>query len=89
MKKLAFLSFLGDIPEDNSVYDQETVEFINTLQQAREEWLAAQNFFNSVNDPDLVDYAIYGVEAARRKYMYLIKQAKVLGIKINADSLEG
>ena len=35
-----------------------------------------ENFFNNVNDPDLVDYAIYDVEAARRKYQYLLKKAR-------------
>lgn len=85
MKKTVFLSFLGDEMPDQNGYDDETIEFMNALQQAREEWLAAQNFFENVNEPDLVDYAIYGMEAARRKYMYMIKQAKIRGIKVDAS----
>lgn len=30
--------------------------------------------FESVNDPELMDYAIYDMEAARRKYMFLLRQ---------------
>ena len=38
------------------------------------------NYFENVVDHDLVDYAIYKVEASRRKYMYMLKQAKLNGI---------
>ncbi|MGQ9779605.1 MAG: YaaL family protein [Bacillota bacterium] len=43
---------------------------------ARDEWLTAQRFFECVSDPDLVDQAIYSIEAAERKYMYLLRLAK-------------
>lgn len=48
--------------------------------RAREEWLAAKNYFEVVSDPDLVDHAIYVLEAAERKYMYLLKRAKTEGL---------
>jgi hypothetical protein len=57
-------------------YDDETLDFLDEIKQAREEWIAAQNFFENATDPDLIDYAIYRIEATRRRYMYLIKQAK-------------
>lgn len=47
--------------------------------QALHEWQAAQANFNAIegaSDPELVDYAIYNLEAARRKYMYLLKQVQ-------------
>lgn len=50
------------------------------VEQAWREWQAARNYFDAVSDPDLVDHAIYLVEAAERKYGYLIKQAKAEGI---------
>ncbi|GEA14493.1 MAG: hypothetical protein PWR22_1932 [Moorella sp. (in: firmicutes)] len=43
------------------------------IREAREEWWAAQRFFAEVTEPDLVDQAIYRLEAAERKYMYLWK----------------
>ena len=56
--------------------DKELKTYALEAIKAREEWEAAQNFFNNVNDPDLGDYAIYDVEAARRKYQYLLKKAR-------------
>lgn len=40
---------------------------------AHREWQAAQNYFQMVCEPDLVDHAIYNLEAAQRKYMYLFR----------------
>jgi hypothetical protein len=48
--------------------------------RARDEWKAATNYFEMVSDPDLVDHAIYLLEAAERKYMYLLKRAKAEGL---------
>ena len=42
--------------------------------RAMEQWQEAQRYFESVSDTDLVDYAIYEAEAARRKYMLLLKR---------------
>lgn len=41
------------------------------LAQARDEWVKAQQYFNSVSDPELIDHAVYQMSAAERKYMYL------------------
>ena len=35
-----------------------------------------KNIFENVSQPDLVDYAIYKVEAAEKKYIYLLRQIK-------------
>ena len=42
--------------------------------KAMEQWQEAGRYFESVSDTDLVDYAIYEAEAARRKYMLLLKR---------------
>ena len=49
--------------------------YIN-LENAKKEWEEAKNIFENVSEPDLVDYAIYNIEAAERKYVYLLKQIK-------------
>jgi hypothetical protein len=54
-------------------------QIIDSVIKAKNDWLAAQNYFDNVSDPDLVDYAIYEMEASRKKYMYLLKQAKNIG----------
>ncbi|MCL4423990.1 MAG: YaaL family protein [Firmicutes bacterium] len=46
------------------------------IADAHQEWLAAQNYFENVSDPELVDHAIYLLEAAERKYVYLLRQAR-------------
>ncbi len=45
------------------------------IETARRQWEAANQFFDSVSDPELVDYAVYMVTAAERKYMYLLQEA--------------
>lgn len=39
---------------------------------AHREWQAALHHFQMVSEPDLVDHAIFHLEAAQRKYMYLL-----------------
>lgn len=48
----------------------------DSVQQARREWLSARAFFESVSEPELVDQAIYMIEAAERKYMYLLRKMR-------------
>ncbi|MDW5299628.1 MAG: DUF2508 family protein [Sedimentibacter sp.] len=49
--------------------------YIN-IENAKREWEDAKNIFENVSQPDLVDYAIYKVEAAEKKYIYLLRQIK-------------
>lgn len=51
-------------------------EYTDEAKKALEQWHAAENYFNSINDPDLVEYALYEVEAARRKYEYLMRKLR-------------
>lgn len=49
------------------------------VESALREWQAAQVHFDSVSgvtEPDLVDHAIYHLEAAQRKYMYLLRRVQ-------------
>lgn len=43
------------------------------IEEAKEEWQEAREYFDLVSDPELVDYAIYLLGAAERKYQYLLK----------------
>ncbi|MGI9860948.1 DUF2508 family protein [Moorella naiadis] len=62
---------------------EELAGVAEAIREAREEWLAAQRFFAEVTEPELVDQAIFRLEAAERRYMYLWKvvrnQGKALG----------
>jgi len=46
------------------------------LNQAKDEWFKARKYFDSVSEPELVDHAIYLLEAAEVKYTYLLKKKK-------------
>lgn len=59
---------------------EENKEFIRLVNKAKEDWKDAQNYFENVVNPDLIDLAIYRMQAARVYYMYLIKEAKRKGI---------
>lgn len=59
----------------NKALDDKNDLYVN-LENAKKEWEEAKNIFENVSEPDLVDYAIYNVEAAERKYVYLLRQIK-------------
>ncbi|MGI6081983.1 MAG: DUF2508 family protein [Limnochordia bacterium] len=54
------------------------------VERARLDWLQARSYFDNVTDPDLVDHAIFCVEAAERKYVYLLKKAQSEGLKMSS-----
>ena len=60
----------------------ENEEFIRTIFLAKQEMHDAQSFFDSVTDPELVDHAIYKMEAAKSRYVYLLKLAKDKGLSV-------
>ena len=66
--------------------DSELLEYMLEAQKAKLEWEAAQNYFDNISDPDLVDFAIYDLEAAKRKYVYLMKKAR--GIAPSRESIK-
>lgn len=82
----SLVSALGDlynkVNQTSEPVDEDT-ELVQCVRQAYEEWQSAENFFHSVTDPDLVDHAIYKLEATKARYIYLLKQAKANGIRTN------
>ncbi|KUO75080.1 MAG: hypothetical protein APF77_12655 [Clostridia bacterium BRH_c25] len=60
----------------------ENQEFINTICKAKQEMYDAQSYFDNVTAPELVDHAIYKMEAARSQYTYLLKLAKDKGLSV-------
>ena len=61
--------------------DLEKESIIKEINKAKTDVRAAENFFQFVSDPELVDVAIYNLEAKKSRYRYLIKIAKEKGIK--------
>jgi len=46
------------------------------LEHAKRDWIIAQKVFEEASHPELVDYAIYNLKAAEKRYMYLLKQLR-------------
>jgi Protein of unknown function (DUF2508) len=57
-------------------------DLIEDLEQAWREWRHARLYFNNVTDPDLIDYAIFNMGATEKKYIYLLKRAREIGVNI-------
>ena len=43
----------------------EEEKMLDTIRMAHDEWKNAEAFFQDVTDPDLIDHAIYRVQAAK------------------------
>ena len=59
----------------------ESEKIIKEIKQAQNDIKNAENFFQNVTEIELIDVAIYELEAKKSKYQYLIKIAKEKGIK--------
>ena len=46
------------------------------IKTAYRDWEDAKNFFEYVSEPELVDYAVYAIEAAKRRFLYMLRQCK-------------
>ena len=64
------------IAETELVYSEKELSLVNLVGRAHREWEQAKAFFEEAAEPDLIDHAIYAVEAAERKYIYLLKLAQ-------------
>lgn len=59
------------------MYSKNNQEFLTTqIAKALEEWKAAENFLNYASEPELVEFAIYDLEAARRKYAFMLNKLR-------------
>lgn len=58
----------------------EDEQILENIRVAHEDWKNAEKYFQNVTDPDLVDHAIFRIEAARTRYTYLLRLAREMGI---------
>lgn len=57
----------------NKEFSQFEEESVRT---AYREWEDAKNFFEYVSEPELVDYAVYAIETAKRRFLYMLRQCR-------------
>lgn len=51
---------------------------LKEIETAKNEWEYALKRFNDVSEPDVVDYIVYYIIAAERRYMYLLNRYKTI-----------
>ena len=56
--------------------DRISEKVLEEIQESIREMEAAESMFNSVDDPKLIEAAIYREEAAKKKFDYLLSVAK-------------
>ncbi|MBE3520205.1 MAG: YaaL family protein [Firmicutes bacterium] len=49
---------------------------LKALRQAQHEMDVALSYFHESTDPEIIDHAIYLMEAARKKYSYFLRKAR-------------
>lgn len=69
-------------PAGPAAVEPARVRWVEEVEAARREWLGYRAYFDCVSDPELVDHAIYAVQAAERKYMYLLRRARMAGVDL-------
>jgi hypothetical protein len=67
--------------------DDKSSELLDSVENARKQWLSTKVYFDNVTDPDLIDHAIYTMTAAERRYIYLLRAAKEQGLKLPESQL--
>ncbi len=88
LKIKRFLGTLLTIGQKLNKGENHDAELIELIDKAHREWQIAINNFNYCVDPDLIDYSIYNIEAAEKKYMCLIKLAQKEKMTANLPVLD-
>ncbi|QHT58884.1 YaaL family protein [Paenibacillus lycopersici] len=60
---------------------QEQLALIDEINTAKREWENAQRFFEYAADSDQIDYAIYAISSAEKRYEMLIRKAKRMPVR--------
>src|SRR5690606_21181801 len=60
--------------------DNEHKELLQELTIAHQDWVCAQHRLDNVLGEDEIDYAIFALETAEKRYGMLLKQAKAMKV---------
>lgn len=66
---------------------KQEMQLLMAIDDAVKQIQMARDFFETVSEPKLVDYAIYMEQAARARYEYLLAEAKKLKIKTQHENI--
>jgi hypothetical protein len=62
---------------------REKQDMVVEIKRAYSDVKSAEIFFQNVIEPELIDVAIFELEARKSRYSYLLKQAKQNGVSYN------
>ena len=79
MNRVNIINYISNLANKNN----DNSELILAIEQARLELEAARSNFNSAEDFNLIDAAIFSEEAAKKRYDYYLSIAKRRGIKVS------
>jgi hypothetical protein len=77
-----------NIVESNELAKHEandTKNLIESITNAKKEWIRANNDFDYAVDEDMIDYHTYKIKAYQARYEYLIRIAKEKGIRLEIE----
>ncbi|QHW31972.1 YaaL family protein [Paenibacillus rhizovicinus] len=60
---------------------QEQLELIEEINTAKREWENARRFFEYAVDSDQIDYAVFAISSAEKRYEMLIRKAKRMPVQ--------
>ncbi|MGN7458071.1 YaaL family protein [Paenibacillus pasadenensis] len=52
---------------------------LDEIREAHRDWVNAQYHFEQATGQDQIDYAVFAIEAAQKRYEMLLRQAKRIG----------
>ncbi|AIY83866.1 MULTISPECIES: DUF2508 family protein [Clostridium] len=81
MSKDSLVDYIKSVLNGN----HENARILKAIDETKLEIEAAKSVFDSVDDPLLIEAAIYAEEAARKRYSHLMTLAKQRGITVNRN----
>lgn len=79
MNKENIIEYISNVAEDM----EDNEELLEQIEKAKLEMDAARSFFNNVSDSNLVEVAIYTEAIAKKRYDYLITEARKKNVKVS------
>lgn len=54
----------------------EAAEYLENLWKVWQQWQSAKSMFEQATDPDMIEFAIYNIEARKKQFNYMLKYAR-------------
>ncbi|MFS0724722.1 DUF2508 family protein [Paenibacillus sp. 1P07SE] len=66
--------------KEREAADQQAESLLQEIQEAQQDWVNATRHFEYAEGQDQIDYAIFAIEAAEKRYEMLLRHAKRLSV---------